>query len=110
MSFEKELMIDRSAQQPTATLKLSGELTIQHAAALKESLLEALSTADRCFLDVSQVRQFDLSGLQLLYAAHLSSNEQNKSFMLLGDYPESLKSAVLDVGFENIDWFHLEEQ
>jgi anti-anti-sigma factor len=51
-------------------IRISGELTIQHAEVLKPLLLAALPTdGSVARLDLSQVNEIDTSGLQLLMSA-----------------------------------------
>lgn len=52
-----------SATQP---LTLTQDLTIYHAAELKQPLLDALAASDNLELNLSQVAEIDTAGLQLL--------------------------------------------
>lgn len=104
-SFQSDFSVDDSTTNEIGTLKLSGELTIQAATSLKESILGALSKVNKCLLDLTQVRSFDLSSIQILYAAQHSAIENSKSIELTGSFPDSLKTAIFETGFDRIEWF-----
>jgi len=60
----------RVSESSTGRLSVSGEMTIYTASALNEELQEMLATQPRgVVLDLSQVREFDTAGLQLLLCA-----------------------------------------
>ncbi len=87
--------------QPQAkrTLKISGGLTISQAGESREKLLAALTGTDELEVDLSALTEVDLSGLQLLCAAHRSAMQLGKRFRLLGDN-EVLAKVVADAGFQ----------
>jgi ABC-type transporter Mla MlaB component len=49
-------------------LTIAGQLLIRHLDSFKESLWEFLSTSSPIKVDVSQIKEVDLAGLQLLLA------------------------------------------
>jgi anti-anti-sigma factor len=53
----------------SASLRLSGELTIYHAADLKQALLPFAADAGALALDLSGVTDIDSAGIQVLLAA-----------------------------------------
>ena len=53
-------------------IRVSGEMTVYAARALKQPLLEAFAGGAR-HLDLSEVSEFDTAGLQLLLLAHRES-------------------------------------
>ena len=66
---KKKKAADESGAAGTRRLSLEGELTIYTAADLKGRLLEALAVASPLEIDLSQVREIDSAGLQLLMLA-----------------------------------------
>jgi anti-anti-sigma factor len=64
MQLDHHLLPDGSA-----SLRLSGELTIYHAADLKQALLPLAEQAGAWALDLSGVTDVDSAGIQILLAA-----------------------------------------
>jgi len=86
-------------EQDKNTLTISGELTIQHAAALHEALLSALEDADTLVLNLENVTGADLSCLQLLYSAYTTVDKRDKCFRLSGNCPEVFREAAREAGY-----------
>ncbi len=102
--FESELVIEKSGKKNVGTLRFSGDLTIQDAISIKETVLEALSKVDVCNLDFELVNIFDLSSIQIFYAACKSAVAKNKKLDLKGECPNVFRNAVFDAGFEKVEW------
>ena len=68
----------------TGLLRLSGELTIYHAAELKAALLPLADEARALVLDLSGVSDIDSAGLQLLLALRRSLAAQGATVQLAG--------------------------
>ena len=100
--MDANLRIDDSSH--TAELKLEGRLLIQDAGNLKEVLVEALQNAETCLLDLDEVKVFDLSSIQLLYAFHLAAKKQNKMFSLKAECPRTFRDAVESAGLSWTKW------
>jgi anti-sigma B factor antagonist len=62
-------------------LALEGDLTIHHAAELKNRLLAALAAGTRC-LDLRDVDECDSAGVQLLLAARRSAQASGRPLTL----------------------------
>lgn len=80
-------------------LILSGELTIESASELKNAFVQILENTDHVFLDLKNVTEIDLSGLQLLCSAHRTSLHLKKSLGLADGYPQALSRAVEESGY-----------
>lgn len=80
-------------------LKLSGELTIQHAEELRTALIKAIISMDDLAIDCSGASRVDLSFLQLLCSAHRTFTRLNKRVALTECRPEVLQIAVKEAGF-----------
>lgn len=102
--FESKFVAETKGMKKQGTLRFSGDLTVQDAIAIKESVLEALSKADTCALDFDLVNVFDLSSIQIFYAACKSAAAKKKKLELEGECPNVFRNAVLNAGFEKIEW------
>jgi anti-anti-sigma regulatory factor len=76
-----------------------GAMTILHAGEIRTAMLEALAEADEVRLEMAQVKEIDLMGLQLLCSAHRTSVSLNKRF-ILGGCCASVKETIQDSGFK----------
>ena len=102
--FESEYIVEKEGDSTLGTLRFSGDLTIQDAASIKETVLEALSKTDDCRLDFDLVNIFDLSSIQIFFAACNSAAAKMKKLELKGECPSVFRNAVIDAGFERIEW------
>lgn len=76
-------------------VEVAEELTIYHAAQLKEDLLAPLAQAQAIELDLSQVAEIDSAGLQLLVLLKREAAAAGKRLSLVGHSPAVLN--VLDL-------------
>ena len=98
-----EMTIERSQDQGAhgrRTLKLAGSVTIGQAAGLREALLESLALDNELQVDVSGITQIDLTGLQLLCAAHQSAETSGKRFGVSSCGNEVFGKVAADAGFQ----------
>lgn len=63
------------------------DMTVYHALELKHSLLDALLRAAALEVDLSQVREIDTAGIQLLMLAKRESQKQGKSLAIIAHSP-----------------------
>lgn len=80
-------------------LRLTGRLTIEQAAGLKEALTLALDAARELQVDLSGITEIDLTGLQLLGASHRSSLTSGKHFTIEDGGNRSYLDTVDSSGF-----------
>jgi anti-anti-sigma factor len=92
-----DFSIDESSS--TGTLTLSGDLTIQHASTLKETLLEGISNAQSLVINLEQVERMDLSTVQLLCAANRALQKADKNLVVAGAIPSAVKDTILESGY-----------
>jgi len=71
-----------NSETNSGTFHFEGGITIGHVAELKERLVEALNSADKITLDVSEVNAVDIAGVQLLCACHRYCREHGKTVSL----------------------------
>lgn len=80
-------------------LRLDGELTVRHAEEVKAVLMESLDQVDLVELKFTDVTEIDLSCLQLLCSACMTSYGSNKRLRPTGKYPGVVKEVVETAGF-----------
>jgi len=96
-SFQRS---NRADKPDARTLIVNGEMTIQNAGEIRSALLEAFAGVEVLSLDMADVTEIDLAGLQLLCAAHRTSTTDKKSFSISGTENETVKSMIRDAGFD----------
>lgn len=79
---------------------LKEEMTICHVAALREELLERISTDGDMDLDLSEVAGCDVAGLQLLCAACKFAQQRLKSFRVVKTSP-AVSTAIEAAGLNS---------
>lgn len=83
----------------TGVLLLEAELTVPHAADLRTALIKALLDADAISIAMKNVKDIDLSCLQLLCSAHRSAVRLKKRVAFTGPLPKIFKNLVDAAGF-----------
>lgn len=90
--------IQQTAKGTVSVVRLEGELTIQDAVALRDTLMEAFEAADGVRVNTEMVEAIDLSCLQLLCSAHRTALALNKSFFIEACAAPVVKASE-DAGF-----------
>ncbi len=93
MRFESTMSGDISV------LRLQGECTVEHSNELKAVLISEMKKSDKLILDLGEVTEVDISFLQLLCSAHISSVKMNKQFSLNRNQPQLFIKLVNDAGY-----------
>jgi ABC-type transporter Mla MlaB component len=91
--------IRREQQDDRETLFFSGELTVQHAAAVAKALREALQRAAAVEIVIERVTAADVTFPQAVCAAHRTAASLNKSITIRGEAQEPMGSLLLSAGF-----------
>ena len=93
-------MLTFKVEQPgvVGVLSAEGELTIQHASEMRTALLNALESVGHVRLNFEKVTEIDLSCLQLLCSAHLTSTRTHKQLTLYS-CSEPFKQVVREAGY-----------
>ncbi|MBF0279433.1 MAG: STAS domain-containing protein [SAR324 cluster bacterium] len=99
---EENFTIDEAGKR--GVLKLEGELTMEQAVDIKETLLSALVQVEHLSLNLEEGTVFDLSFVQLLYSAYQTALSMNKSLTLRGACPADLKQIVKESGYNQHQW------
>jgi ABC-type transporter Mla MlaB component len=94
--MEWEMKRDQDAD----VLRLKGDLTIQHAAALKELLVQQLEGSTRLNLLLCKEIDFDLSTLQLLCSAHRSAISRDRDLAVFLEDRATFDVLVTASGFK----------
>ena len=97
-----DFSIKKTTPQEAPTIReigIFGAMTIHHAEEIWSAMLEALAEADEVRLEMAQVKEIDLMGLQLLCSAHRTSVSMSKRF-ILGGCSASVKETIQDSGFK----------
>ncbi len=83
-------------------LNFEGDLTIQQSQELKAVLTEQLNQNRQILINLENLKQIDLSGLQLLMAAGKSAASQNKelSFKQGEIFMQNVRNAALESYFK----------
>lgn len=79
---------------------INGGLTIEYAAELKKALQQSLKDGESVALDLSNVTEMDLSGLQILCSAHKTSVNLKKTVGLTNETTEVFREAVRRSGYK----------
>ena len=82
-----------------AVLTLSGDITIQRAAQLKDALVNAVEKVKHLTLNLEAVTAMDLTALQLLCAMHRSLTGSGKTLAVAGVVPAAVRQVVTDSGY-----------
>ena len=80
-------------------LTVTGEVTLDQIEKFKQEIFTALSQEESLTVDLQGITALDLSGLQVLGAAHYSAVKQNRELKVLGSDREVYRQAVIDSGF-----------
>lgn len=92
---------DIPADQPGArVVAIAGSMTIQHGGDIKAALMKAMESADTLLLDLTQVTDIDLVGLQFICSAHLAAIAGNKRFSVRKSGNEVITAAAHGAGFD----------
>ncbi len=76
-----------------------GELTIRHAAELKEKLSGLMGRTERVEVNLAGITHMDLAGLQLLCSAYKASCKRRFDLSITGSSSKVVKSVTRDLGF-----------
>ncbi len=80
-------------------LKIEGILTVQHASVMKYEFSKALHNVNIVEIDIHNVKEFDLSFLQLLCAVCKTCIKTNKKLKIVGTQNELLIRICKDAGY-----------
>ena len=82
------------------TLTFDCDLTIDHAAEIKEALMIALGNTDSLVVNLENVNEVDITCLQLFCSAHRMSISLNKRMVLSEKRSKAFTGSCETAGFE----------
>jgi anti-anti-sigma regulatory factor len=88
--------------QGSVTVELSGALTIQRAAEIRDSLAAALSEGRDILVDCRAADETDLSFVQMLLSARRSAQAAGIDFQLASPLPQALATTLDRGGFSGV--------
>lgn len=65
-------------------LKIEDAMSVYEAAVVRERLMACLDNCDGLSLDLSELKDCDIAGVQLLYSAKRTAEDQGKYFKVAG--------------------------
>ena len=80
------------------TIKWTGTAGIEQAKNLQKNLRESFSGAEEVLLDISELEDIDITGIQLIVSARKEAEKQNKSFFISGKIPEIILDFTAGCG------------
>ena len=85
-----------------SVLQVAGEATLEHAAELKQALLELFAATGDLSIDCAKTSRIDLAGLQLLCSACRTAIEQNRELTLEVHELPVFQQALTETGFSGL--------
>ena len=86
------------AQTKTITIKWDNAVTIENVAQKKTELLKVFNSNQEIFLDISQLDDIDISGVQLIIAYKKKTQIRNLNFKVTGDISSNLRNFFQRIG------------
>jgi anti-anti-sigma factor len=85
-------------------VRLQGEIDIRSAAEFKQVLVDALAFPVGFEVDLGGATAVDITGLQLLCAAHREAGKRGVGMTLAGPLPERIAAIAREAGFTKFPW------
>lgn len=82
------------------TIKWTGTAGIESADKLQKELLKALNSTSVLFLDLKELEDIDLTGIQLILAAQKEAQAQKKEFFVKDTVPPAISEYVSGCGID----------
>ena len=86
------------AQTKTITIKWDNAVTIENVAQKKTELLKVFNSNQEIFLDIYQLDDIDISGVQLIIAYKKKTQIRNLNFKVTGDISSNLRNFFQRIG------------
>lgn len=93
--------LTRTENGTQLVLGISGKCTVEHAAALREGLLEAVGANRPLVLDISGVEEADITFLQLLLATAQTLDRTGRALARSGPVAAAARQAAKVSGFDH---------
>jgi anti-anti-sigma factor len=92
------LPVTLELQESHSLIRLEGEFNIASAVELKQALLEGLATGRDMHLDLEQLANFDITAMQLFWAAGKEAARTGAKFVV--PVTDAAARAAREAGFE----------
>lgn len=99
MSDSQVTVIESPEEPGSVTVQVRGSLSIPIAREVHAALVASFAKARQVRLDLEGVEEIDLTGLQLVCAAHRSSRQSGKIFLVKGSQCPPVEQAATKAGF-----------
>jgi len=94
-------MIDFKFEQSgkVGMLTINDDLTVQKEDELREALMMSMAFADHVVINIEKVTEVDMTCLQFLCSAYLTSLRSNKVLSMVSPVPDVYKRAIQYAGY-----------
>lgn len=86
-------------QSDTMIVRLCGSMTIHYGPQIKAALTEALDSAQAILVDLNEVTEMDVIGLQFVCSSHRSATLSGKGFTVSGTHAATVAQTMESAGF-----------
>ncbi|MBR0033156.1 MAG: STAS domain-containing protein [Treponema sp.] len=83
------------AKSKCEILKWQGTIGIEQAHSVSKELLEAINNNEDVRLDVSEVEDIDITGIQIIVSARKEAEAQKKKFFITGKIPPAIEEFIV---------------
>jgi anti-anti-sigma regulatory factor len=95
---EQQIVTSVSVDGSSATVAISGTLTIDLSSEFHQALADAFKSAQRVALDARRLQKIDLTTLQIICSACKTASAQQRSFVLEGEPPDCVQTLCKEIG------------
>ena len=75
---------NREEKNGNAVFHIKGAMTIYEAVSIRDAFIESLEAFDGVILNLEEVTEIDISGIQLIISANKTAQKNNKAFTVSG--------------------------
>lgn len=97
-SHFQEFRLAEKKQKVKNIVKWTGTAGIESAKKLQTELQKAINANQEIYLDLSELEDIDLTGIQLIIAAKKEAEASQKNFLLKGQIPHAIMEYVSGCG------------
>lgn len=97
-SHFQEFRLAEKKQKVKNIVKWTGTAGIESAKKLQTELQKAINANQEIYLDLSELEDIDLTGIQLIIAAKKEAESSQKNFLLKGQIPHAIMEYVSGCG------------
>lgn len=97
-SHFQEFRLAEKKQKVKNIVKWTGTAGIESAKKLQTELQKAINANQEIYLDLSELEDIDLAGIQLIIAAKKEAEASQKNFLLKGQIPQAIMEYVSGCG------------